>query len=75
MIDDEGCFELRCVCSSLCWLFSIDVSIAQLLLVNLDYHIVLLTVKLNEFGAIDALVENQFEFILGAELIHDVFAL
>jgi len=62
-------------CCSLHWLISIDISIAELLFVNFDDYILLFTVDLCKFGAVELLVEDQLKFVFWAEFVHNVLAL
>ena len=54
---------------------AVNVRVTQLLLVDFNNHVVLLTEDFGELRSIDALVIYELELVLGTELMHDVLAL
>lgn len=58
-----------------CTLGSVNICIAQLLLVYLNDNVVFVAPDFKELGPIDAFVKNKFKFVLRAQLVDDVLAL
>lgn len=61
--------------SILCGTRPLNISVAQLFLINLDNDVVLLPEDVVQLGTVSLLVEDQVKFHLGAELADDVLAL